>query len=454
MSTLDRTKAPASGPLRHFRFPDVERRPLPNGLDLRVARLPRLPVVSVNLFLRAGEGALSSEGAGLAVLTGDALEGGTERRSGSDLADGLERIGARLDVGAGWEGTSVTLSCLADRLPDALPLLAETVLQPGFPEEEVQRTREQHLAAIRQRAMDPSGLANDAAAARWYAPDVPYARPVDGTAASVSAAGRDDLRGYADACYRPREGGLIVAGDVDPTEVEQLALDHLGSWTGSPAPRPDFETEPLTRERRIWIVDRPGSVQSEIRVGHVGAARSTDDYFALSIANMVLGGTFTSRLNLNLRERNGFTYGVRSRFTFRSRPGPFHVSTAVGNEVTAAAVREILAELEAFAGEGPTSDEVAAARDFAAGTFGLQLETAGQVATRVTQLVVYGLPERYYHDYRENMRSVEVEAAAAAARRHVRPQEVQIVLVADADVVRPSLEALGVGPVEVTAPAG
>ena len=438
--------------MRHFEFPEVERRVLPNGLDLRVAHLPRLPVVSVNLFLRAGEAALRAERAGLAVLTGDALEGGTERRGGTELADALERIGARLEVGAGWEGTSVTLSCLADRLPDALPLLAETVLEPGFPEDEVQRTREQHLAAIRQRAMDPSGLASDTAVGRWYAPHTPYARPVDGTVSSVSAVGRADLRGYAEACYRPQDGGLIVAGDVDATEVERLALEQLGSWEGRPAATMDFEAEPLTRERRIWIVHRPGSVQSEIRVGHVGAARSTDDYFALSVANMALGGTFTSRLNLNLRERNGFTYGVRSRFTFRSRPGPFYVSTAVGNDVTAAAVREILGELEGFAAEGPTSEEVAAARDFAAGTFGLQLETAGQIATRVTQLVVYGLPEQYYHDYRDNMRAVEVEAAAAAARRHVRPDEAQVVLVADADVVGPSLEALGAGPVEVVTP--
>lgn len=450
---LDRTRVPSSGPIRHFEFPDVERRTLVNGLDLRVARLPRLPVVSVNLFMRAGEGTLPADRAGLAVLTGDALEGGTMRRNGSELADALERIGARLEVGSGWEGTSVTLSCLADHLPEALPLLTETVLEPGFPEDEVERTRSQHLAAIRQRAMDPSGLANDHAASRWYAPEVPYARPVDGTVESVTAVGRDDLLAYAGACYRPGQGGLIVAGDVDADEVERLALEHLGAWTGSPAADVDFAAEPFTRERRIWIVDRPGSVQSEIRVGHVGAARSTEDYFALSIANLVLGGTFTSRLNLNLRERNGFTYGVRSRFTFRNRPGPFYVSTAVGNEVTAAAVGEILKELEALVDEGPAQEEVEAARDFAAGTFGLQLETAGQVATRVTQLVVYGLPDRYYHEYRDNMRAVESDAAAAAARRHIRPSEAQVVLVADAEAVGASLEALGAGPVEVVRPA-
>ena len=197
------------------------------------------------------------------------------------------------------------------------------------------------------------------------------------------------------------------------------------------------------------MVHRPGSVQSEIRVGHVGVERTTPDYFPLSIANMVLGGTFSSRLNLNLRERHGFTYGVRSHFSFRSRPGPFEISTAVGNDVTAPAVSEIFTELEAFAERGPTPDEVAAARDFAAGVFGLQLETAGQIASRVTQLVIFGLPDSYFDDYRGRLRAVTAGDAAEAAKRHMRPADAQVVVVGDADVVRAPLEALDVGPVEV-----
>ena len=451
MSILDRSQRPASGPVRSFDFPDVDRREMPNGLDLRVARMSRLPVVSANLFVRSGEGALSPARAGLSVLTGDALEGGTERRSGSDLAEALERIGARLGVGAGWEGTSVGLSCLADRLPEALGILSETVLEPAFPPEEVDRAREQHLAALRQREMDPPSLANHAALRRYFAADVPYARPVDGTTASIEGVTRDDLRGYAGVNYRPEGGGLVVVGDVDTDEVEKMASELFGAWSGSPGSTDDFAVEPATRERRVWIVDRPGSVQSEIRVGHVGAARDTPDYYALSVTNMILGGMFTSRLNLNLREKNGFTYGVRSRFVLRGRPGPFQVSTAVGNDVTAPAVREIITELEGMVGDGPTDDEVAAARDYSTGIFGLQLETANQVATRITQLVVFGLPDDYYDGYRDGVRGVTTGAAAEAARRHLRPEEAQIVLVGDADEIGPPLEALGLGPLEVTA---
>jgi zinc protease len=389
----------------------------------------------------------------LGVLTGDALEGGTKRRSGTELAEALERIGARLNVSVGWEGTSLGLSCLADRLPEALALLAETLLEPAFPDDEVQRALEQHLAGIRQRAKDPAALASDAAAARYFASTVPYARPVDGVADTFAGVTRKELIGYADASYRPQGGGLIVVGDVDAGEVEAMARERLGSWTGAPAPVADFAVEPATRERRVWIVDRPGSVQSEIRVGHVGVARDTPDYFGLAVSNMVLGGMFTSRLNLNLRERHGFTYGVRSRFAYRSQPGFFQVSTSVGNEVTGPAVREILTEIEAMADTGPTDDEVAAARDYAAGVFGLHLETASDVATRVSQLVVYGLRDDYYRDYRDAVRSVSREHAAEAAKRHVRPAESQIVLVGDASQIAAPLEALELGPVEVL-PAG
>lgn len=449
MSPLDRATVPRPGPIQHFDFPPVERRALSNGLDLRVARLARLPVASVRLFLRAGEAALAPERAGLSVLTADALDGGTRRRNGTELAEALESIGARLDASAGWEGTSVDLYCLAERLPEAMQLLAELVCEPSFPTDEVERTRGQHLAGLRQRLMDPGTLAGDVALTRYYAAGVPYARPLDGSVDTVSALGRDDLVGYADALFRPGGGGLIAVGDVDAREIAALAERCLGSWTGRPAFTEHFVAEPDARACRVLIVDRPGSVQSEVRVGHVGAARSTPDYFGLSVANLVLGGMFTSRLNLNLREKHGFTYGVRSGFSFRSGPGPFEVSTAVGNEQTAPAVREILAELSLMSEKGPTPEEVAAARDYAAGIFGLQLETSTQIASRLTQLVVYGLPDGYYHRYRDDMRAVTVEAAVDAARRHIRPAEAQIVVVGDAAQIAGPLEALGVGPVDV-----
>lgn len=449
MSTLDRTHPPESGTMRAFDFPAVARVPLPMGLDLRVAIMNRLPMVSLNLFMRAGEAALGPEAAGLAVLTADALEGGTRKRSGSAVAEALEGIGARTSANAGWEGTSIGLSCLAERLPEALGILSEMLLEPAFPEDEVARAREQQLASIRHRAIDPGALATDSARARYFAPHVPYARAVDGTVDSLEGMSSASMHGYVDANYRPEDGGLIIVGDVDPGEVRAMVEEHLGGWSGAPATTASFSSEPASRDRTVWIMHRPGAAQSEIRIGHVGAARSIPDYYPLSIANMVLGGMFTSRLNLNLREENGFTYGVRSRFAFRAQAGPFQVSTAVGNDVTAAAVREIMHELETMAAGGPTEEEVSAARDYAAGVFGLQLETAGQVATRVSQLVVYGLPDDHFDRYRDEVRAVTRDQAAQAAATYMRPAEAQIVIVGDADVIGDDLRALDLGAVEV-----
>jgi predicted Zn-dependent peptidase len=270
-----RLAPPGPAPIRHFEFPTIDRRQLTNGLDLRVVRMSRLPVVSVRLFVRSGEAALPHERAGLAMLTADALEGGTKKRSGTELAAAFERIGARFDASSGWEGTTVDLYCVAERLPEALELLAEAVREPAFPVAEVDRAREQQLAGLRQRLMDPGALASDSALARYYADHVPYARPLDGRVDSVASLGRDDLVGYADANLRPEGGGLIVVGDVDTGEVRSLAERALGGWTGAPVAVSDFAAVPATLERRVLVVDRPGSVQSEIRVGHMGAARLT-----------------------------------------------------------------------------------------------------------------------------------------------------------------------------------
>ncbi|MEQ9400683.1 MAG: pitrilysin family protein [Longimicrobiales bacterium] len=449
MNVPDRTSPPEAGPIRPFDFPDVDRRRLPNGLALHTARMGRLPVVSVNLFMRAGEAALDPMRAGLAVLAGDALEGGTRQRSGADLAEALERIGARLGASTGWEGTSVSLSCLASRLEQGLALLAEAVLEPDFPDAEVGRARNQQLARIRQARMDPGALASDEIARRIFAANVPYARAQLGTAESVGAFGARHLHGYTDACWRPEAGGLVVVGDVDADEIEAMAAEAFAGWEGAAGLAADFEVAPATTERRVWIVDRPGSVQSEIRVGHVGASRTDPGLPALKVMNTLFGGTFTSRLNLNLRERNGFTYGVRSRFALRSRPGPFVVSTAVGSEVTAAAVGEIMTELDTLVASGVRAEEVEAARDFMAGVFPLRLETVGQVASRLTESVVYGLPDDFHATYRERIRGVTPEDANGAVRRYVRPGEAQIVVVGDASAVRQDVDALGLGPVEV-----
>jgi len=447
--TLDRSAAPAPGPLRAFDFPPSTRSKLRCGAALEVVHLPRLPLVTAILVLRAGEDRLAAERAGLAVLTGDALEGGTGELDGHAFAEALESIGADLDVSTGWDATTVSLSCLAERLPRALELLASLVRDPAFPEAEVERTRSGQLARIHQRDMTPGGMAGVHASRTLYAAGEPYARSALGDATTVGEVGREAVLGFVEAFYRPAGAALVVAGDVDPDEVGTLAERVFDGWQGGEGVPEPPAGSPARSDRRAVVVDRPGAVQSEIRVGHVGAPRSIDDLAALTVGNAVLGGTFGSRLNLNLRERNGFTYGVRARWGFRRGPGPFLVGTAVDTEVTAAAVREIIAEIELMHADGPTREEVERARDYLAGVFPLRLESTAQVAARVAEAHVHELDEDHWARWRDRIRAVTAEDAHAALRRHLRPEALQCVVVGEAESVAPALEELKVGPVEV-----
>lgn len=446
---LDRSKPPGSGPVRSFSFPAVHSSELDVGLGIRVVAQDRLPVVTAMLLMDAGESTTPGGSAGLGLLTGNALQGGTQRRSAIELAEALEGIGTRLGAATGWDSTTVSLTCTADRLPEAVRLLAEVVLSPGFPEGEVERIREQQLAALGQRKMYPAHLAADAAAHFLFKDGATYGRPLSGTEDTVAALGSEEVAGFAASRYLPERGGFVVVGDVDVDEVTALAAENFGGWSGAPALPGAVDSSARFDQRRIVVVHRPGAVQSEIRIGHPAVSRDTPDYFQLVVLNTILGGAFTSRLNLNLREKHGFTYGVRSRFAFRRAAGPFTISTAVGTDVTAAAVREAFAETEALVAKGPTESEVEAARDYMAGVFPLRLETTGQIASRIAELLVYRLPDDYHARYRDEIRAVTIDGVAAAARRRLHPGAMTVVVVGDADKVGSELEGLGLGPVDV-----
>ncbi|MDE2764304.1 MAG: pitrilysin family protein [Gemmatimonadota bacterium] len=445
----DRRAAPPPGPIRPYEFPAVAEERLSNGMAVRLVSAIGLPVVTAMVVLRAGETAAPVGRGGLAVLAGDGLEGGTTRLSSRELAMALEGIGASYGAMTGWDSTTVAVSCLAEHLPEAMPLVAGMVRSPAFEEAEFDRCRAQRLAAAAQRRMDPASLAADWHARLAYADGGTYARPLGGTESSIGSTEAGDARGFVEARYGPLEAALVIVGDLDSGEALTLAEAHWGDWHREVNPVPEPEAAPRLRSRSAHVVHRPGSVQSRIRVGHMGVSRGVGDYFPLIVLNLVLGGTFSSRLNLGLRERHGFTYGVRSSFAPRRGPGPFAVSTAVANDVTGAAVKEIVREIEAVVEAGPAGEEVESATSYMAGVFPLRLQTTGQIASRIARMIVFGLPEDHYRGYRDRVREVTAAEAAEAARRHIRPDELCTVIVGDADAVAPQLEGLGLGPVTV-----
>ncbi|HEX6925244.1 MAG TPA: pitrilysin family protein [Longimicrobiaceae bacterium] len=446
---VDRSQPPGPGPRRPFAFPVIERFELANGLPVLTARTEGLPVATLALLVPASGVFEPEDRAGLASLSGALLDSGTDRRSAFEIAETFESLGAHFGVGTGWDTTEVELTALTSTLSPGTELMAELVRSPSFPGDEVDRVRKEHIASILQRRAEPRGLANEVAARFFFAPESPFSRPLGGTTHTLQGLTRQDIVDFHRGHYTPFGATLVVAGNLDPEDVRDLAEATFGDWVGPASVRPVVSSAPAARARRVVIVDRPGSVQSELRVGHVGVARSTPDYFPLIVMNTILGGAFTSRLNLNLREKQGFTYGVSSGFAMRRNPGPFVISTAVQSEVTAAALTEIFREVEAIRDAPVSASELQDARNYIAGVFPLRLETTEGVTARLVELALHGLPLDYFDAYRDRVLEVPADEVLRVARQHVRPEEMCVVIVGDAAQVRGPVEALDLGPVEV-----
>ena len=435
---------PAPGAPRPYRFPAFERRELPNGLRLVVAPVRKLPVVSVAAVVDAGAAADPAGREGLAVLTARALDEGTAEFDALALADRVERLGASLDAGADWDAAIVSLTTLAPKLEQAFAVLAEVLARPAFPEREVERLKAERLSDLLHLRSDPGGLADAAFAEAVYAPGSRYGRPEGGGAAAVQALTRDDVAAFHAARYRPGATTLVVAGDVSADEAEALVRRTLGSWAGA-APAPArVDDGPDGDARRAVLVAKPDAQQSELRVGHVGLPRLTPDYFPLLVMNSVLGGLFNSRINLNLRERHGYTYGARSGFDWRRQAGPFSVESAVATDKTVAAVREVLAEVDRMRDEPVAPEELSLATSYLDGVFPIRYETTSAIASALTALTMFGLPDDYFDAYRGRVRAVTAEEVQRVAREHLRPERLRLV-VAGAPALAEELAGLGFG---------
>jgi zinc protease len=412
-------------------------------MELLVAEAHDFPVVSMGVSLPAGPLDEEPERAGVASLTADLLDTGAAGRTGLEIAAELEGLGILEDTGASWDATYVGFTALRARVDAGARILADLLRRPDFPEAELDRLRAQRLAGIQQRRADPSLLANEVMLRFVYAEGSPFARPTSGTSAALQGLTRQDVEAFHAARYRPAGATMIVAGDLSADAAVDVAEACLGDWAGAPDPSPPPDIRPREDAPRVVLVDRPGSVQSELRVGHVGIPRTHPDYFAVTIMNQILGGGFSSRLNLSLRERHGYTYGLSSSYTMRRHAGPFAVITAVQSGATAASVREILREAEAIREAPVTPAELDDVRSYLAGVFPLRLETTVGLASRLSQIAVYGLPDDYFQSYRERILAVTADDVLRAARDHLHPDRLVTVVVGDAAELRDSLEEFG-----------
>jgi zinc protease len=423
-----------------------------NGMRVVVAPVTKLPLATIIAVVEAGASSEPVGKEGVAALTARLLPEGAAGLDGAALTDRFERIGTSVESHADWDVAAVTLTALTQQLPEALALVRDLLRAPEFPSREVARLKEERLAELLQQLAEPRGLADNQFARALYEPGARYALPVDGDAASVRGLTRDDVLAFYTARYRPAATTLIVAGDVTMAHISALTDELFGDWTGArPTPAPPG-VDAAQRGLLTRVVAKVDAPQSELRVGHVGLPRRAHDYFDAMVMNAVLGGLFSSRINLNLREAHGYTYGAFSAFEWRRAAGPFLVSTAVKSEVTADAVREILNEIERMRTEEIDAEELTLATSYLDGVFPIRYETTSAIAAALANLVIHELPEDYYDRYRERVRAVSTGGVLRAAQAHLHPDQLRIVVVGDPEVVAQPLGGVAGVVAEVVSP--
>lgn len=447
--TASAVPRPAPAEPRPYAFPRFARRTLSNGMHLVVAPVHRLPIVTVIAVVDAGAVCDPVGREGLAALVASMLPEGTASMDGEALALRFERLGASFSASADWDVAVASLTVTRPHLADALALFAETLTAPSFPARELERLKAERLAELLQLRTEPRGLADEMTSHFVYAPESRYARPAGGGAAAVEAITARDVGELYTARYRAEGTTIVMAGDVSLDDAAALVEEAFGIWGGSAPAAISVVDAPSPGGRAVHVVTKPDAPQSEIRVAHAGIPRVHPDYFRVVIMNAVLGGLFSSRINLNLRERNAYTYGARSEFDWRRGAGPFLVSTAVASDVTAAATREILGEIDRIRSEPISEEELTLATSYLSGVFPIRYETTAAIATALANLVVYGLDDSYFDTYRANIGSVTAADVLETAQRHLHPERLRIVVVGDPALVTGPLGGLDVGEVTI-----
>ena len=434
---------PQPKPDPRFRLPQLQRRKLSNGLEVLIVEQHEVPVVNMNLVLRTGAAADPQDRAGLASLTSALIDEGTKTRSSQEISNQLAAIGARLGTGSDFDNSSMNLLTLSKHMDRALEIYADVVTNPSFPENELELQRKSRLATLMQRRDNANAIAGNVYASLLYGRNHPYGHPTMGDEESVRAATNEDIRRFYETYYRPNNAALIVAGDVTPATLMPKLERAFANWKRGEVPAVNIETPPMREKAMLYIVDKPGAAQSVLMIGQVGQPRSTPDYFPLLVMNTMLGGQFTSRVNMNLREEKGYTYGARTSFDYRRGAGPFMATAGVQTAVTKESVYEFLKEMRGIRGERPVSpQELEFSKQAIIRGFPRTFETPEQIANRLTDIVLYNLPDDYFNNYIASVRAVKLDDLNRVANRYLDPSRMAILVVGDRKVIEPGLRSL------------
>jgi zinc protease len=451
-TAVDRSKLPVPGPPRSFSLPAIEKSALANGLRVWTIRHVQVPILSFVLLIDKGAAADPAGQDGLAALTADMLDEGSGDRSSIQMHEAFALIGAQFDTDIGSDATAVSVTSLSRVADRALAIVGDIVVRPALREADFARVRQLRLHRLKQLRDSPSAAADRTFLKLVYGDD-PYGHSPIGSEASLSALTIDDIRAFHQREVVAAATTLIAVGDCEHESVVRLAQNVFGGWTpGTAQSPPGFPAAPVAAAR-LGVVPRPGAPQSELRIGQIAAARLTPDYHALAVANTILGGQFVSRINLNLREDKGFTYGARTAFEFRRRRGPFVLQASVQSAATARAIEEALGEIVAMRGSRPVSpDELSFGVAALTRGYARNFETADQISRAVMQLALYDLPDDYYAHYVARVEAVTRDDVTRVMTEHLDPARLTTVIVGDPADFGGELDRLGLGAPQVLSP--
>lgn len=445
----DRSKPPASGPAPALKLPAIQQRQLSNGLPVWLVELHEVPVVQVNLLVLDGSANDPAGKFGIASLMAAMLTEGAGTRTSLDIADAIDFLGADLSAAAGVNSTSIRLHVPVARLADALPVMADVAQRPTFPGAELERLRQQRLTSLLQARDDPSTTAALAFSRVLYGGDHRFGTATMGTAETIKSFTVQDLQAFYNAGVRPDTSTLVVAGDITLDKALPLLEANFGKWKAAdPAPRRTSLTNPGQPVARVvYLVDKPNAPQSQIRIGWIGVSRDTPDYFPLIVMNTILGGSFSSRLNLNLREKHGYTYGASSNFDMRLTAGPFTAGAGVQTDKTSEALTEFFNELNGILKPVP-ADELTRAKNYVALRFPSSFESTSDLSRRLEDMILFKLPEDYYSRYVQNIQAVTAADVSRVAQKYIAPDKFAVVVVGDKKAIEPGIRTLNLGAIK------
>jgi zinc protease len=450
-----REHPPVAGPDVTFVPPQIQSFTLKNGVRVLLVERHDLPIVSVRVVVKAGAGDLPNEPPGLVSFLGSMLEQGTAEKSALEISDAFESIGAQHSDWVDWDSGGAGVKVVTDKLDPALGLMGNVVVHPSFPEAEIERLKARRLASLQQEKNNPGAMWANATAASLYGRGHPYGQSLSGRVQDLSKLSHGALVKAHAALFAPSRAAIVVAGDVTKSVLAPKLEAAFGGWrgTGSPALAPKTPAAPRDEARVVWV-DKPGAPQSVVRLAEVGVPRLAADRDAISVMNAILGGMFSSRINLNLREEHAYTYGASSSFQMRHGAGHFSVGGNIVADKTAPTIVEIFKELRGMRDRPVSDEELQTAKENIKRAMPGRFETVGEVTGALSDIAVYGLPLDEYATRPARIDKITADDVLKAARAHLHPDAIKVVVVGDRAKLEPTLETLHLGPIEEVDPYG